>query len=242
MFSNILFGDLFCSKLVDLENNDILIKLNDASIYRSNKVILQDINLLVRRGDFIYLTGKTGSGKSSLLKTLYGDLKIKSGEGSIVGYNLKKLSEKEIPFLRRKIGIIFQDFQLLDDRTIYENLLFVMYATAWKDKKQINQRISEVMELVKMSTKGHKYPHQLSGGEQQRIVIARALLNKPKLILADEPTGNLDPETSEEIIQLLQDLTSQKTVLMASHDKYLMDKYPRRTIVCSKNQVLEKKA
>ena len=159
-----------------------------------------------------------------------------------MGYNLKKLSEKEIPFLRRKIGIIFQDFQLLDDRTIYDNLLFVMYATAWKDKKQINQRISEVMELVKMSTKGHKYPHQLSGGEQQRIVIARALLNKPKLILADEPTGNLDPETSEEIIQLLQDLTSQKTVLMASHDKYLMDKYPRRTIVCSKNQVLEKKA
>ena len=159
-----------------------------------------------------------------------------------MGYNLKKLNEKEIPFLRRKIGIIFQDFQLLDGRTIYENLLFVMYATAWKDQKKINQRISEVMELVKMSTKGHKYPHQLSGGEQQRIVIARALLNKPKIILADEPTGNLDPETSEEIIQLLQDLTTQKTVLMASHDKYLMDKYPRRTIVCSKNQVLEKKA
>ena len=150
------------------------------------------------------------------------------------------MKEKNIPFLRRKIGIIFQDFQLLQDRNIADNLLFVMYATDWKDKKEIQKRIREVLDLVKMVTKSHKMPHQLSGGEQQRIAIARAFINNPDLILADEPTGNLDPETSEEIIQLLQDISSQKTVLMASHDKYLMDRFPNRTIICAKNNVCEK--
>ena len=190
--------------------------------------------------DFVYLIGRTGSGKSSLLKTLYGDLKLIDGEGQIANFNLHKLQEKEIPYLRRKIGIVFQDFQLLEDRSVKDNLLFVMEATDWIDKKKMKQRLSEVLNLVRMGTKGHKKPHQLSGGEQQRVAIARALINNPEVILADEPTGNLDPETSEEIIQLLQNITSKKTVLMASHDKYLMDKYPQRTIICERNNVFEK--
>ena len=196
--------------------------------------------MTITKGEFIYLIGKTGSGKSSLLKTLYGDLQLNSGEGEIVGFDLKKIQEKDIPFLRRRIGIIFQDFQLLQDRSVTENLLFVMRATDWKDDNLMKKRLQEVLQLVNMSTKGHKMPHQLSGGEQQRIAIARAFINNPKLILADEPTGNLDPETSEEIIQLLQDISSKKTVLMASHDKYLMDKFPKRTIICNKNYVSEK--
>ena len=191
-------------------------------------------------GEFVYLIGRTGSGKSSLLKTLYGDLKLIDGKGSIANFNLKTLKEREIPYLRRKIGIVFQDFQLLEDRSVTENLLFVMEATDWTDKKKMKQRLSEVLELVRMGTKGHKKPHQLSGGEQQRVAIARALINNPEVILADEPTGNLDPETSEEIIQLLQSIASKKTVLMASHDKYLMDKYPQRTIICERNNVFEK--
>ena len=191
-------------------------------------------------GEFVYLIGRTGSGKSSLLKTLYGDLKLIDGQGQIATFNLKKLKETEIPYLRRKIGIIFQDFQLLEDRSVADNLLFVMEATDWTDTKKMKQRLSEVLDLVRMSTKGHKKPHQLSGGEQQRVAIARALINNPEVILADEPTGNLDPETSEEIIQLLQNITEKKTVLMASHDKYLMDKYPQRTIICERNNVFEK--
>ena len=194
----------------------------------------------IQKGEFVYLIGKTGSGKSSLLKTLYADLELKEGDGNIAGFNLKEIKEKNIPFLRRKIGIVFQDFQLLKDRSVNENLLFVMRATDWVDKKKIQRRLHEVLKLVNMTTKGHKKPHELSGGEQQRIAIARALINNPELILADEPTGNLDPETSEEIIQLLQDITSKKTVLMASHDKYLMDRFPKRTIVCDKNHVFEK--
>ena len=194
----------------------------------------------IQKGEFVYLIGKTGSGKSSLLKTLYADLELKEGDGNIAGFNLKKIKEKDIPFLRRKIGIVFQDFQLLKDRSVNENLLFVMRATDWTDNKKIQKRLHEVLDLVNMVTKGHKKPHELSGGEQQRIAIARALVNNPELILADEPTGNLDPETSEEIIQLLQDITSKKTVLMASHDKYLMDRFPKRTIVCDKNHVFEK--
>jgi cell division transport system ATP-binding protein len=203
-------------------------------------LILKDVSFNIQKGEFVYLIGKTGSGKSSLLKTLYADLELKEGNGNIAGFNLREIKEKDIPFLRRKIGIIFQDFQLLKDRSVNDNLLFVMRATDWKEKKNMQRRLQEVLELVNMATKGHKKPHELSGGEQQRVAIARALINNPKLILADEPTGNLDPETSEEIIQLLQDITYKKTVLMASHDKYLMDRFPKRTIICDKNHVFEK--
>lgn len=223
-----------------LDTHQSIIRLKKAQIYQNNHLILKDVSFEVKRDEFIYLIGKTGSGKSSLLKTLYGDLKLTSGDGTIVGFDLKKIKENDIPFLRRKIGVIFQDFQLLQDRSVAKNLLFVMQATDWKDDAKMQKRLAEVLNLVKMSTKSHKMPHQLSGGEQQRIAIARALINNPKLILADEPTGNLDPETSEEIIQLLQDITSKKTVLMASHDKYLMDRFPKRTIVCEKNYVYEK--
>jgi len=223
-----------------LNDLNAIISLKKVDIYQQNHLILKNVSFEINKGEFVYLIGKTGSGKTSLLKTLYGDLQINTGEASIAGFKLHTLKENTIPFLRRKIGIIFQDFQLLQDRSIEKNLLFVMHATDWKDDKKIQKRISEVLGLVNMTTKGHKMPHQLSGGEQQRIAIARAFINNPELILADEPTGNLDPETSQEIIQLLQDISSQKTVLMASHDKYLMDRFPKRTIVCSKNHVSEK--
>ena len=217
-----------------------IVSFSDATIIQRRKTILKNVSIDVSEGSFVFLIGRTGSGKSSLLKTLYGDLKLIDGKGSIANFNLKTLKEREIPYLRRKIGIVFQDFQLLEDRSVVENLLFVMEATDWTDKKEMKTRLSEVLDLVRMGTKGHKKPHQLSGGEQQRVAIARALINNPEVILADEPTGNLDPETSEEIIQLLQSITSKKTVLMASHDKYLMDKYPQRTIICERNNVFEK--
>ena len=216
------------------------ISLEKAQIYQNNHLVLKDVTFEISKGEFVYLIGRTGSGKSSLLKTLYGDLNLKQGNAQIVGFNLKKLKESEIPFLRRKMGIIFQDFQLLEDRNVFQNLKFVLEATDWKKSKSITKRIDEVLDLVNMSTKKHKKPHQLSGGEQQRISIARALLNNPELILADEPTGNLDPQTSVEIIELLKDITSRKTVLMASHDQYLMERFPNRTIVCDKNIVFER--
>jgi len=214
-------------------DNEFLLKLEDCSIYQSNRLILQNVNLKIRKGELVYLVGKTGSGKTSLFKTLYADKKLKKGRGEIVGHNLLKINEKDIPKIRRKIGVIFQDFQLLQDRTINENMLFVMQATGWRNKKKMETRINEVLDAVQMSTKGYKMPYELSGGEQQRAAIARSLINKPSLILADEPTGNLDPNTSESIMNLLLKISLEGTsILMISHDKYLIDRFPSRTLYC----------
>ncbi|ALJ04662.1 phosphonate ABC transporter ATP-binding protein [Pseudalgibacter alginicilyticus] len=217
-----------------------ILQLKDASIYQGDSLVLSNVNIEVNKGDFVYLIGKTGSGKSSLMKILYGDLSLTEGEGHIVEYNLKNLKEKDIPFLRRKLGVVFQDFKLLIDRTINDNLLFVLKATGWKDKKEMATRVEEVLTKVGMKTKGFKYPHELSGGEQQRIAIARALLNDPELILADEPTGNLDPQTSVEVMEVLQQINKNgNTILMATHDYALLLKYPSKTLKCDENQVYE---
>lgn len=210
-----------------------IIELKNAIIRQQDNIILTDVNLEVEKGEFVYLIGKVGSGKSSLMKTLYADLPLKDGGGSVAGYYLPIIKRKQIPFLRRKIGIIFQDFQLLTDRSVYENLEFVLKATGWKNKKEIQNRIHEVLEKVHMGNKGYKMPHELSGGEQQRIVIARALLNSPDIILADEPTGNLDPETSDELAEILMDISKNgKTVIMATHQHDLLKKFPARTVEC----------
>jgi cell division transport system ATP-binding protein len=185
-------------------DQELIVNIENAKIVNNKITILKDVNLTLHKGEFAYLIGKTGSGKSSLLKTLYGELKLKKGSGKVCGFSLEKLRRSEIPYLRRKLGIVFQDFELLMDRTVHENLHFVLKATGWKDKKKIEQRIKDVLEHVELGTKGYKMPHELSGGEQQRVVISRALLNDPELILADEPTGNLDPETSINILGLLQ--------------------------------------
>jgi cell division transport system ATP-binding protein len=217
-----------------------VIKLEGIDVYQQNHLVLSNVNLQVNPGEFVFLIGQTGSGKSSLLKIIYGDLHISNGNGLVAGFDLKKLSEKEIPFLRRKLGIVFQDFQLLTDRSIEQNLEFVMKATGWKDQKLISERLLDVLEKVGLRSKVKKMPHELSGGEQQRVVIARALLNDPELILADEPTGNLDPETSEEIVTLLKQISQSGTaVLMASHDYHIIRTFPSRIIKCEAGLVHE---
>ena len=217
-----------------------ILQLKDATISQGDSVVLNHVNVEINKGEFVYLIGKTGSGKSSFMKILYGDSILTEGEGHIVGHNLKNLSDKDIPFLRRKLGIVFQDFKLLIDRTVNENLLFVLKATGWKDNNEMNKRVEDVLNKVGMKTKGFKYPHELSGGEQQRIAIARALLNNPELILADEPTGNLDPQTSIEVMEVLQEINKNgNTILMATHDYALLLKYPSKTLKCDDNQVFE---
>lgn len=217
---------------------DTIIQLDKISIFQKHNLVLTNVSLKIDKGEFVYLLGKTGSGKSSLLKTLYADLLLKEGEGTVAGFDLKKIKTKEIPYLRRKLGIVFQDFQLLTDRSVNDNLLFVLKATGWSDKLEMQKRIQEVLEKVQLSTKGFKMPHELSGGEQQRVSIARALLNDPELILADEPTGNLDPETSEGIMNLLLDISKNgRAVLIATHDIMMFQKFPSRTITCENGKV-----
>jgi cell division transport system ATP-binding protein len=212
---------------------DVIIELNDCSIWQQNHLVLSKVNLRVGKGEFIYLVGRVGSGKSSLIKTLNAQLPLKEGVGLVAGYDLSKIKQKEIPYLRRKIGIVFQDFQLLTDRSVNENLEFVLKATGWKNKTEIDTRIGEVLEKVGLGLKGYKFPHQLSGGEQQRVVIGRALLNDPEIILADEPTGNLDPETSEGILRLLTDISkTSRAVIVATHNYTLLKKFAARTIKC----------
>ena len=217
-----------------------ILQLKDVAVYQNNNLILSNINLAIGKGELVYLIGKTGSGKSSLIKLLYGDLPLTQGQGKVVGFNLKKLNEDKIPLLRRKLGVVFQDFKLLTDRSVYDNLAFVLKATGWTDKIAIKNRIKEVLTKVKMETKDFKFPHELSGGEKQRVAIARALLNNPELILADEPTGNLDPETSVEIMQVLKEINaSGRTILMATHDYALILKFPSKTLKCDGERVFE---
>ena len=221
--------------------SETILELQHANIYQGSSLILQDVNISVSKGEFVYLVGKTGTGKSSLLKTLYGDLKLKEGDGKVVGYDLRQMDWKKIPFLRRNLGIVFQDFQLLTDRNVHDNLKFVLRATGWKDEKLIEEKINDVLDKVGLRTKGFKFPFELSGGEQQRVDVARALLNSPKLILADEPTGNLDPETSDEIMQLLFNICKDygAAVVMATHDYMVVGKFPARTIKTERGKVID---
>lgn len=217
-----------------------IVSLKNVSIYQEKNMVLQNVNLEVHRGDFIYIIGKTGSGKSSLMKTLYGDLPLTEGEGEIVEYNLKTLKEKDIPYLRRKIGIVFQDFKLLPDRSIFDNLDFVLKATGWKETEERKRQIEDVLEKVGMKAMAFKMPHQLSGGEQQRVAIARALLNDPELILADEPTGNLDPQTSVGVMEVLKSINQNgKTIIMSTHDYAIIMKYPNKTLKCEDSTLFE---
>ena len=216
-----------------------IIRLKDAKIYQKDHLVLSKVSFELQSGDFIYLIGKTGTGKSSLLKTLYGDLLLQEGVGEVVGFDLTSLKEKEIPYLRRGIGVVFQDFQLLSDRTVNDNLSFVLRATGWNDKDKINNRVQEVLTQVGMGQKGYKMPHELSGGEQQRVSIARAILNEPELIIADEPTGNLDPETSREIMTLLKGIQEKgKAIFMATHDYSLINDFPSKMIRCAQGTIL----
>ncbi len=219
---------------------DVIIELTNCTIWQQDHLVLSDVNLSVGKGEFIYLVGRVGSGKSSLIKTLNAQIPLKEGIGLVAGYNLSKLKKREIPYLRRKIGIVFQDFQLLIDRSVIENLEFVLKATGWKNKQEISTRIAEVLEKVGLGLKGYKMPHQLSGGEQQRVVIGRALLNDPEIILADEPTGNLDPETSEGIIRLLQDISKTgRAVVVATHNYTMLKKFSARTLKCDEGRLMQ---
>lgn len=217
-----------------------IIELKNADIIQRDHTVLTDINLEIKAGEFVYLIGKVGSGKSSLIKTLNVELQLEKGEGSVAGYNLAEIKTSEIPFLRRKLGVVFQDFRLLTDRNVYDNLAFVLKATDWKDELEIADRVNTVLEMVSMTDKSKSMPHQLSGGEQQRVVIARALLNNPEIILADEPTGNLDPQTSIELMQIFKDLNDQgKTVVIATHDYPLIRKFPARIITVDEQKIFE---
>lgn len=220
---------------------EAIIEISNANIHQGDNLVLQNVNLRINKGEFVYLVGKTGTGKSSLLKTMYGELPLKDGEGVVVGYDLKKLTWKTVPYLRRSIGVVFQDFQLLTDRNVNENLKFVLRATGWKDEKLMNEKIADVLDKVGLKSKGFKMPFEMSGGEQQRVDIARALLNSPKLILADEPTGNLDPETSDEIMQLLFHISRDygTAIVMATHDYIVINKFPARMVRTEKGQIID---
>lgn len=220
---------------------ETIIEIKHVNIYQGKNLILQDVNLAVQKGEFVYLVGKTGTGKSSLLKALYGDLPITEGECTVVGFNLREMTWKKVPFLRRNLGVVFQDFQLLTDRNVNDNLKFVLKATGWKDERLMDEKIADVLDKVGLKSKGFKMPFELSGGEQQRIDIARALLNSPKLILADEPTGNLDPETSDEIMQLLFHISRDygTAIVMATHDYIVINKFPARMVRTERGRVLD---
>jgi len=215
-----------------------ILNIEEVSIFQQDETIFENINININKGDFIYLIGKTGSGKSSLIKTIYADLELQKGEISVGGFTLKNLKENKIPFLRRKLGIVFQDFNLLQDRSVFDNLKFVLQATEWKNKRKIEDRIYEVLEIINIKDLTHKFPHQLSGGQKQKVAISRALLNNPDLIIADEPTGNLDPKTSLEIMQLLLDLNKKgNTILMATHDFILIKQFPHKTLLCNNKSI-----